>query len=226
MVARGRGATGFILVIIAVLACAGCRDSEKPADAPASTEVQLDTPGGRTSGFVYGAMSTRGIVLVADDADTGAWSSLAAELGRMGYQVIVLPRPARDGAATARAAADRLTRQGVQQVVFLGSGRGVAAALEAAAGGASGAVVLNPVGNGDAIPAGGLPPVALLVMAALSDGASAAAAQEIYRTAREPRTLALYPSSATVPAAFAGEGNEVKSAFFDFLRSAFQPLTA
>ncbi|MGD9894357.1 MAG: hypothetical protein AB7R89_22195 [Dehalococcoidia bacterium] len=226
MLVRWRGATSLALLLVALLVAPGCRDSEKPDEAPGSTEVQLDTPDGRTSGFVYGAMSTRGIVLVADDANTRDWSALAGELGRIGYQVLVLPRPARDGGAAARAAADQLTRQGVQQVVFVGSGSGATAALEAAAGGARGVGILNPDGNDPVIPAGGLPPVALLAMASLGDGASSAAAQEIYGAAREPRTLALYPSSETVPAAFAGESNELKTAFLDFLRLAFQPLAA
>jgi hypothetical protein len=226
MVMRWRHALIPALLAVALLAATGCRDSEKPDVASGSTEVQLDTPDGRTSGFVYGATSTRGIVLIADDANTDAWSALAGELGRIGYQVLVLPRPQRDGGAAARAAADQLTRQGVQQVVFVGSGGGATAALEAAAGGARGVGILNPAGNGTVVPAGGLPPVAILAMASLSNGASSAAAQQIYGAAREPRTLALYPSSEAAPAAFAGDSNELKTAFMDFLRLAFQPLTA
>jgi hypothetical protein len=221
-----RSAAAILMVGIMALVLAGCRDSAGRSEPPDSTEVHLDTPSGTTKGFVYGGISTRGIVLIAGDAGAGAWSALASELGRMGYQVLLLPQPPRDGGATARAAADRLAGQGVQQVVFIGSGRGATAALEAAAGGSNGVGVLNPDGSVDVMPAGGMPPVALLVMAALSDGPSSAAAQQLYRAAREPRTLALYPSSEALPAAFAGDSNELKAAFFDFLRTAFQPLAA
>src|SRR5688572_11592990 len=179
-----RSATAILMVGIIALVLAGCRDSAGRNEPPDTTEVQLDTPSGTTSGFVYGGMSTRGIVLVAADANTSAWSALATELGKMGYQVLLLPQPPRDGGATARAAADRLAGQGVQQVVFIGSGRGAAAALEAAAGGSNGVGILNPDGSVDVLPVGGMPPVALLVMAALSDGPSSAAAQQLYRAAR------------------------------------------
>ena len=72
MVMRWRHALIPALLAVALLAATGCRDSEKPDVASGSTEVQLDTPDGRTSGFVYGATSTRGIVLIADDANTDA----------------------------------------------------------------------------------------------------------------------------------------------------------
>lgn len=214
-----------LVAAMMVVALGGCRDSPKPSP-PDSAEVRLDTPAGPTNARIYGARSGRGIVVVADDAETSAWAQVATELGQAGYQVIVLPRPERDAAATVRVASDHLSQRGATQVVFIGSGRGATAALEAAAGGASGVGVLNPAGAASGIPAGGVPPVALLVMASLRDGPSSAAAQELYRAAREPRRLALYPAVEPAPAAFAGESNEVKMALFDFLRAAFQPLAA
>ena len=103
-----RSAAAILMVGIMALVLAGCRDSAGRSEPPDSTEVHLDTPLRTTKGFVYGGISTRGIVLIAGDAGAGAWSALASELGRMGYQVLLLPQPARDGGATARAAADRL----------------------------------------------------------------------------------------------------------------------
>lgn len=221
-----RSCTAILILAIMALALAGCRNSAGRSTPPDSTEVHLDSPSGTTSGLIYGGRSTRGVVLIVGDSNTDVWSALASELGQMGYRVLLLPQPLRDGGATARAAADRLAGQGVEQVVFIGSGRGAAAALEAAAGGSNGVGILNPDGSTGVIPAGGMPPVALLVMATLGDGPSSAAAQQLYRAAREPRTLALYPSSEAIPAAFAGDSNELKAAFFDFLRTAFQPLAA
>jgi pimeloyl-ACP methyl ester carboxylesterase len=220
-------AVALLVVLLVSSLVAGCRRTDDPPAPPfGGSAIELETPGGTTSGALYGTVSDRGIVVVADDSETAAWAEVASELGRSGYRVIVLPRPARDGAATVRAAAERLAQQGVKQTVFVGSGRGASAALAAAADGASGVGVLNPDGESATVPAGGLPPVALLVMASLRDGPSSAAAQQIYRAAREPRTLALYPAQERAPAAFAGESNELRDAFFDFLRSAFQPLTA
>jgi len=174
-------------------------------------------------GALYGAPSTRGIVIVAGDSGTAAWAPLAGELTKLGYQVAVLPLPRSDDVTSVRAAAQQLMANGAERVVFIGSRDGAAAALAGAAGGAAGVALLNP---GEIAPEVAVPPVSFLALASLADGESSATAQRLYRTAREPRSLALYPAHDPAPTVLAGETGDLKNAFLDFLRAAFQPLSA
>lgn len=214
------------LVAALLVGCASDKAGRNHGGAASGTAEgsQLSLPGGRV-GRSFGPVSQRGVIVIADGPDTGAWAALAEEMGRAGYRVIVVPGTGSDDAAAARAAASQATRRGAERVVFVGSGRSAAAALEAARDGASGVAVLNPPGSLE-IPSGGMPPVPLLAIASLTDGPGSAAAQHLYQAAGEPRTLALYPAREAAPAAFAGDSNELRSALLDFLRAAFLPLSA
>jgi hypothetical protein len=207
------------LALVAGVACTG-QGTEKPASRPAAGAVTL---AGGVNGRLFGVPSERGVVLVADGPETSAWTALAEELARSGYGVLVIPLAEQGSLESALAAARELERHGAQHVVYVGSGRGGAPALAAAARDAAGVVVLNP--PADASLAGGMPPVPSLLMASLADGPSSAAAQQLYRAAPEPRILALYPAREPAPAAFEAN-SELKTTFLDFLRSAFQPLSA
>ena len=108
----------------------------------------------------------------------------------------------------------------------MGSHGGAAAALAAAGEGAAGVAALNPTAEPAPSPAAGMPPVPFLALASLADAASSGLAQRMYSAAGEPRTLALYPAREPAPAVFAAPSGELKAAFLDFLRSAFEPLSA
>jgi hypothetical protein len=72
-----------------------------------------------------------------------------------------------------------------------------------------------------------MPPVPLLALASLTDAGSSAQARRLYDAAQEPRTLALYPArSAAVGLITGDEPSELKSVLLEFLRSAFEPLSA
>jgi hypothetical protein len=222
-VRRSRGgvavAAPIAILALAIVACAGKgRDTPPAGGAPGAVTL----PGG-TDGRIFGVPSERGVVLIADPPDTSAWTGLADELARSGYGAIVIPFADHGSLEAATAAARELERRGALHVVFVGSGRGVAPALAAAARDAAGVVALNP--PADASPPGAMPAVPSLMMAALADGPSSAAAQQLYRAAPEPRILALYPGRETAPAAFEASP-ELKTTFLDFLRNAFQPLSA
>lgn len=225
--------TPWLTILIAAVTAAGLgcsRDSGRTEDvrsaAPAGAQpVTLDVSG-RPVGDLYGSGSVRGVVVASGAGERSAWAPVAAELARLGYQVLVYTQPQGGGAATAQAAADTLRRRGAEKVVFLASGPAAAAALEAARTDAAGVAVLAPAGN-DPIPAAGMPAIEALMMASLNDGPSAALARRIYDAAPEPRTLALYPSRDGVPAVFSGEAtSEIKTALLDFIRRAFEPQSA
>ena len=207
------------LTLLAALACSN-KGTDGPAARPSSGDVSLP---GVAGGRLFGAPSERGIVLVADGPDTSAWTGLAEDLARSGYGVLVMPHSEQGGLEATLAAARELQRRGAQHVVFVGSGRGAAQALAAAGRDAAGVAVLNP--PPDSSPPGVMPPVPSLLVASLADGPSSAAAQQLYRAAPEPRILALYPAKETAPAAFEAN-SELKTTFLDFLRNAFQPLSA
>ena len=209
-----------------VLACTpGCSRKGGAQAPPGATALTIAAPGGDRPGFLYGGASERGIVLVAGDTNTDQWSSLAGELSRLGYRVLVIGLPSDGGAA--RAAGAELTRRGSDRILYVGSQAGAAPALAAATAGGAGVALLNPTAEPAPLPAaGGAPPVPLLALASLTDAQSSAVARRLYDAAGEPRTLALYPAREPAPAVFAGEGGELKNAFLDFLRSAFEPLSA
>jgi len=207
-------ALAIALLLGGVVACS--RKGETPAARPGTA----GTPA--AGGRLFDVSSDRAVVIVTDGADLSGWTSTAEELARSGYRVLLLP-PGDDKAAGA--AADELARRGVARVVFVGSGRGVGAALAAAALGAAGVAVLNPQANGAGSATGAPPAVPSLYMASLADGPSSAAAQQLYRAAPEPRALALYPAREPAPAVF-DASSELKTTFTDFIRSAFQPLSA
>jgi hypothetical protein len=211
------------LALLAVLALACGEKGKAPAPsgpAPGST-VRLS---GGADARLFGAGFDRGVVVIADGSDTSAWAPVAEDLAQSGYGVLVLPFAESAGTQQALAAARELEGRGAQRIVFVGSGRGTTAALAAAAGGAAGVAVLNPPADFGAPPAA-VPPVPSLTMASLADGGSSAVAQQLYRAAPEPRILALYPAREAAPAAFTAN-SELKSTFLDFLRNAFQPLSA
>ena len=215
-----------LTVLIASLLVTGCSRGGGAKTPPVATPVTFGVPGDQRPGFLYGGASDRGVVLIAGDADTNAWSPLAGELAQLGYRVLVIARPSGDGAAAARAAGAELARRGTDRVVYVGSHASTAAALAAAGDGAAGAAALNPAAEPDPIPAAGMPSVPLLALASLADTASSGLAQRMYSAAGEPRTLALYPAREPAPAVFAAPSGELKAAFLDFLRSAFEPLSA
>ena len=209
---------GVVLVGIT----SGCSRNRAQQPAPDAESERLDLPGGAAS--LFGARSDRGVLILADE-EVGGWRPLAAEMARIGYVVLVVPHSAAIEPGSVATAATALTRRGVERIVIVGSGRAASVAL-AAASNSTGVAVLNPPGELDAAQAGGVAPVAFLAMASLSDPASSTLARQLYSAAQEPRTLALYPARDPAPAAFAGASNELKTAFLDFLRTAFEPLSA
>ena len=216
--------------IVVLLVCGCSKRGASPAARPTprgAQAVTIDAPGGSMPGDLYGPTSRRGIVVISSGA-AGEWTPLALELGQLGYRVLVYTPPAgRGGADTARAAAGLLRRRGVESVVYVATGVGATAALEAAGGDAAGVALLNPAAPPEPLPSGAAPAVPVLALASLADAASTALARRIYDAAAEPRTLALYPARTVAPAVFAApETAEVKSVFFDFLRDAFEPLSA
>lgn len=236
--ARTDGTRALWAIVVAALAVAcigsGCsRGGSTPESGDASTPaagaaaVTIRSAGGSVNGQVYGPTSGRGVVVITGPNETDAWATLATELGQLGYRVLVFAPPERAAAGAARAAADLLRGQGVEKIVLVGSGAATATALEAARDGADGVAVLNPAAGADPIPNGGMPAVPVLALGSLADAPSSALARRIYDAAAEPRTLALYPSRAAAPGVFgAAESAELKSVFLDFLRSAFEPLSA
>jgi dienelactone hydrolase len=208
------------IVAAAALGSMSCRSKGPSADGDQATQRNVEG-----DFALFGGPSSRGVVLIAGDRRTGAWSAFATELGRLGYRVLVLPLPGNNPEAAALAAAEVLARQGVERIVFVGSGAGADAALAGAAAGAAGVVILNPIGAAQTVPGAGMPSVASLMMASLSDGPSSATAQKLYQSAPEPRRLALYPARDPAPAAFTAAG-ELRTAFLDFLQAAFTPLSA
>jgi len=213
-------------VLLASVVAIGCSRGGGAKAPPGATAVTIAAPEGQRPGFLYGNASDRGVVLIAGDADTNAWSPLAGELSRLGYRVLVIAQPSRDGVAAARAAAMELARRGTERIVYVGSRGSAAAALGAAGDGTAGVAVLNPTTEPEPAPAAGMPSVPLLAFASLADAASSGVARRLYDAAGEPRTLALYPAREAAPAVFAAPSGELKSAFLDFLRSAFEPLSA
>jgi len=231
MRARPGAGTLLLLLIPALIACnrggSGGRVAAPPdSPGPNARTVVID-PGARLTGSLYGTSATRGIVIVSPTDDFQAWERVAVVLAQQGFRVLLYRRPARDGDGAARAAGDALRQHGATKVLYIASGAAVADALVAARTDAAGLVVYNPKAGAESPPRGGMPPVPLLALASLADNETNAQARRLYDAAQEPRTLALYPQRTISPALLAGADNsELAAVLSDFLRSAFETLSA
>jgi hypothetical protein len=233
-----------VLVWLSVGLVLACGKDTSPGgggagDAPppgAGERVQL---AGGVQGTLTGPASGRGVVIISEQGGQAAWNDVATELTRAGYRVLVYTRPAQGSAGAARAAAAALLARGVEKVALVGSREGGADVL-AAPGDAVGLILVNPTARPDPLPAAGMPPTPMLVIASLGDAEGSAVARRLYAAAAEPREMVLVPGAAasipsliaaTAPAsapasATPGTGGGVRGELLDFLRAAFTPATA
>lgn len=217
----------FLALSLSAVACTSAPNTYQAQPTPAGGRtIRIEGANAGISGTLFGPSSTRGVLVIAGDDDS-AYRALAAELGQAGYRVLLVRQPERDRPATARAAAAALRRQGIEKLVLVAGGGAVADALHAARDGADGVVALSPSGQADPLPTLVMPALPVLALASLTDAASSAQARRIYDAAVEPRILALYPARGPAVAIIGGaEPSELDSVLLEFLRSAFEPLSA
>jgi hypothetical protein len=229
MTAQTRRVVAALVVALSLSAtvCTRTPSASQAQPTPADgRSIRIETPSTGVTGMLFGSSSSRGVLVIAGD-DDGAYRTLAAALARAGYRVLLYRQPQRDSPATARAAAAALRRQGVQKLVLVAGGGAVADALDAAHDGIDGVVALSPSGRSDPLPSLGMPSLPVLALASLTDAESSAQARRIYDAAVEPRMLALYPERGPAITIIGGaEPSALQSVLLDFLRRAFEPLSA